>query len=291
MGVPMNKYCAVKEDSNIDFRVSHDERKFRDYYMPQNHYHSEYEIYYLCSGQRYYFIKDRTYLINPGDLIFINSNEIHRTLNTLEMSHSRTIVQFSEAIVSQIQSLLPLDSIASCFIRDYPILHLDPKNRSLIDSLFTRMINDHLENTFDNILQKILLCELLVLSARLFPLQTTPLYQKSSSLHNHVTSIVKYINENYSEDITLVNSATKFYISPSYLSKIFHKTTGFTFTEYINFTRVKQAKVLLEKTDLNIQEISEQTGFTSNTHFGRVFKELTEISPSEYRKNKQNTTK
>lgn len=60
--------------------------------------------------------------------------------------------------------------------------------------------------------------------------------------------------------------------------------TGLTFTEYLNYIRVKEAKELLCKSAESITQISEKVGYESITHFGRVFKKLTGVSPLKYRK-------
>ena len=57
-----------------------------------------------------------------------------------------------------------------------------------------------------------------------------------------------------------------------------------TLTEYLNNTRIKAAQQLLLTTHMPISEISEQAGYESHTHFSRVFKQFTNLSPMQYRK-------
>ncbi|MEG0502950.1 MAG: helix-turn-helix transcriptional regulator [Cellulosilyticaceae bacterium] len=77
-----------------------------------------------------------------------------------------------------------------------------------------------------------------------------------------------------------------FYISPYYLSRTFKEGTGFNMINYLNYIRVKNAKVLLDGTSRAITDISQEVGFESTTHFDRVFKEIEGISPLKYRKQK-----
>ena len=67
--------------ANIEgsFLISHVEDT-RQFTMPHNHFQNYPEIYYLLSGERYYFIKDRTYYVTKGSLVLINSYQIHKTL-------------------------------------------------------------------------------------------------------------------------------------------------------------------------------------------------------------------
>lgn len=77
----MSKYTAVPDLITTDFIVKYrtptDENP---YIMVNSHYHEDnYEIFYLIDGERYYFLKDRTYHIKKGDLVLIDRNEIHKS--------------------------------------------------------------------------------------------------------------------------------------------------------------------------------------------------------------------
>jgi len=93
-----------------------------------------------------------------------------------------------------------------------------------------------------------------------------------------------YLTENYRSRISLKQVAERFFITPCHLSRSFKKATGFSFIEYVNSIRVKEAQKLLKKTNSSVMRIAELTGFDSQTHFGRVFKNLTGMSPLQYRK-------
>jgi YesN/AraC family two-component response regulator len=103
-------------------------------------------------------------------------------------------------------------------------------------------------------------------------------------MHAKVSEIVKYLNIRYMKKITLESISESFYISPFYLSRTFKKATGFTYTEYLNSLRIREAQRLLKESRLNASEIAEKVGYESQTHFGRVFKKITGMSPLQYRK-------
>jgi AraC-like DNA-binding protein len=77
--------------------------------------------------------------------------------------------------------------------------------------------------------------------------------------------------------------ADKLSLTPKYLSKIIHEDTGSTAIEWINNYVLLEAKALLKSTDLTIQQISVQLNFPSQSHFGKYFKNHTNLSPKEYR--------
>ena len=99
-----------------------------------------------------------------------------------------------------------------------------------------------------------------------------------------VEKICTYLAENYLQKFSLTEVAARFYISPYYLSRLFRRVTGQSIVDYINNRRIDAARRLLENTELSISDIAEQTGFASAAHFRRVFREVMDISPLQYRK-------
>ena len=98
-----------------------------------------------------------------------------------------------------------------------------------------------------------------------------------------VRNAQKYINEHYTQKLTLTELAEKVYVSQWYLSKLLNKYTGQSFYEILNYTRIKKAKQLLKDPSIKIHEISEITGFNDVAHFCKVFRKLEQMSPNEYR--------
>jgi YesN/AraC family two-component response regulator len=88
------------------------------------------------------------------------------------------------------------------------------------------------------------------------------------------------------QELSLYLLAEKFYVSPYYLSRFFKEATGFTFVEYVNSVRIKEAKKLLERTTMKVSLVAKKVGFGSVTHFGRVFKSVTGYVPLYFRKDK-----
>jgi YesN/AraC family two-component response regulator len=98
-----------------------------------------------------------------------------------------------------------------------------------------------------------------------------------------VRQAVAYMEDHYSEKITLSEVAAKCYVSQWHLSKLLNRHTNQNFYDILNGIRIKEAKRLLSNPSLRINEISEMVGYTDTAHFSRVFKKIMEISANEYR--------
>lgn len=98
-----------------------------------------------------------------------------------------------------------------------------------------------------------------------------------------VDKINHFIYEHYSENISRNEVATEFYLTPSYLAKIYKKRTGKNIKDFINEYRIEKAKALLREGKSNISDISEQVGFENFSYFSTVFKKIVGKSPKEYK--------
>lgn len=111
------------------------------------------------------------------------------------------------------------------------------------------------------------------------------LRQSSHKLkRRYVERARQYIEEHYSDSDLSLSSISEFLgISQSYLSTQFKKETGTNFIEYVNRYRVEQSKLLLQMTEMTVEEIGFKTGFSSAKNFIRVFKKYMDDSPGMYR--------
>ena len=108
--------------------------------------------------------------------------------------------------------------------------------------------------------------------------------EKAPGKSNRIGEVIRYIHSHYQEDISLEMLAQMFYVSPYYLCREFKKSTNSTIVRYINVTRIMNAQRKFMETSKNITDISRETGFSNLTHFNRVFKSVTGMSPSQYRR-------
>ena len=93
----------------------------------------------------------------------------------------------------------------------------------------------------------------------------------------------EYIRERQAEELSLTEVARAVNTSTFYFCKVFKKTTGINFTDYVSRVRIERAKNLALNPNLRISEIAFEVGFQSLTHFNRVFKKITGLSPTDYR--------
>ncbi len=93
----------------------------------------------------------------------------------------------------------------------------------------------------------------------------------------------EYIGTHQTEDLNLSQVARAVNTSTFYFCKVFKKTTGINFTDYVSRIRIEKAKNLALNPNLRISEIAFEVGFQSLTHFNRVFKKVTGLSPTLYR--------
>lgn len=104
-----------------------------------------------------------------------------------------------------------------------------------------------------------------------------------------IENAVKYISENYAENISLSFLAHSANLSPTYFHKLFRKAVGYTLCEYILDVRIRAAKNLLLTTDKSLVDIASECGFSSQSYFNYAFKKAEKITPNQYRFSKNNS--
>lgn len=99
--------------------------------------------------------------------------------------------------------------------------------------------------------------------------------------------ILDYVDRNYTENLSLKLIANKYYLNASYLGQLFKKTTGVSFTNYLQRIRIRESKVLLKTSNMKIYEVAHQVGYEDPNYFVIKFEELEGVSPTTYRKSEQ----
>lgn len=98
-----------------------------------------------------------------------------------------------------------------------------------------------------------------------------------------IHSAIRYIQEHYSDKITLQAVADHVHFSAPYFSKVFKKEMDITFTKYVTQYRIEKSKELLKDTRLPLSDIPGMVGFEEQSYFTRVFRSIVGISPGKYR--------
>lgn len=248
------------------------------------HYHDSYELYYLYSGERYYFINDKTYHVSKGAFVLINPYEIHKTDVLANSGFDRVLIHFKKEQLEVFNELNvnPFSNLEN----GIHVISLDSQEQLFIEKLLDNMINEFNNFKYMTDYIKINLVNILLFLNNCKPKQQDEGLLSIKQGYKTIFNISAFINNNYYKNITLDEITRNFYINKFYFSHLFKEVTGFTFIEYLNNIRIKEAKKLLITTTLSIDEIAFKVGYNSNTHFGRVFKKLTGISPLNFRNNR-----
>ena len=109
--------------------------------------------------------------------------------------------------------------------------------------------------------------------------------KKTPSGYRHVLKAIDYLEEHYTEHVTLEEVACAVFLSPNHFSKLFSDMNGMTFSEYLARMRVDKARRALTATDKAVAEVATECGFSSFSSFSRNFKRICGCSPSEFRVN------
>ncbi|MDY3918230.1 MAG: AraC family transcriptional regulator [Candidatus Limivivens sp.] len=99
-----------------------------------------------------------------------------------------------------------------------------------------------------------------------------------------ITMAVRYIREHYGEQISLEDVAEAGNVSGNYLGRLFKEEMGVGFHDYLTQVRLEESEKLLAKTNLTIKEIAFQVGYLDEKYYSKLFKKVTGIKPTEYRR-------
>ena len=259
--------------------------------MKNHHYHDYYEIYYLLAGDRYYFVKDKTYHIKSGSFVLIKPYDIHSTSKANENGYERYLITFRKKFLEDFLKGTDCEILLTSFINGGNVATFSPEDRVVAENILSAMLSEYQQKKAGYLqFLKASLMQLLLIVSRYSAdgeSDKARAVDYFNPTHKTVSNVAAYINNNYSEDITLTSISNQFFISPCYFSRIFKAATGFSFVEYLNGVRLKEARKLLAKTNLPVSDIGDRVGYKSNTHFGRAFKAAFGISPTLYRKKAQ----
>ncbi len=112
-------------------------------------------------------------------------------------------------------------------------------------------------------------------------LERTALWNDPDGL---MSDVIEYLEKHCSEDISLMQIGEEFHLTPEYLCARFKNSTGETVGQYLKRVRIGRARILLmERPDLNLGRIGELCGYRSPSYFGKVFREMTGLTPQNFR--------
>lgn len=101
----------------------------------------------------------------------------------------------------------------------------------------------------------------------------------------HIDKAIDFIKNNYSHKLTVAEVSSRLYLSPHYLSNLFHEELGISPQQYIMSVRMKRAAELLAIGELLVTDIAHSVGYPDALGFSKLFKKFYGISPREFRRN------
>lgn len=252
--------------------------------MAREHFHEDYEIYYLLSGERYFFINNKTYYLKQGDIAFIAKDDLHKSLDAGAVDHERIVVLFKPRFLQQLVSPADQEQLLTPFHQATRTTHLNIHEQQHLESLLFQLLKEnHANEICAELLFRSVFLQFLIYLRRIVPTDQEA-FEYESPIHQKISEISDYLNDHYKDSLSLTTVANTFYLNASYLSRTFKQITGFSFIEYINHLRIKEAQKLLRETKWKVTDIADEVGFESLVHFGRVFKRISQLSPLEFRK-------
>lgn len=252
--------------------------------MQFQHFHPFYEICVMLSPVSTHFWEGKPYLLQALDIFVIPPNVLHKTQYPAGEPCKRLIIQFNlprqaAGLSDEFQQLLDI------FRGGPPIFRFGPELQQTVFRTLNEIFlmadrTDPMRNL--NVHAKFV--EFLTL---LYLNRDKNIYSNNPEipdLENKIYSVASYIHNHYSEELSLEFLSQKFYISSYYLSRQFKSVTGFTLTDYIQMTRIRNVQALLINTDTSIAEAAGMCGFFSFSQFNRTFRKHIGMSPSQYRR-------
>jgi AraC-like DNA-binding protein len=96
-----------------------------------------------------------------------------------------------------------------------------------------------------------------------------------------------YVEGHFREPIGIRELSQHVHLTPAYLSRLFHKAMGMTFSDYLTERRIAGAKDLLKNTSMKMSDVAFEIGYSHQSYFGRKFRQFTGVSPLQFRKANQ----
>ncbi len=240
------------------------------------HWHDEYEIFLFIEGDAKYIVDEKTYTLNPYDIILIRKHEMHRVFHNSNARYKRCVLMVSPAFFQQY----------ACPEYEMQFLNTSPEIGNKIPGEIVRSnglynafsrYKHYAENqhvTEDSPLLRSIVIEILYL------LNENIRFAKSDFTKSSIKYVIAYLNTNYTDDISLDMLARKFYLSKQYLCRAFHKATGLTVHEYICRKRLALVREL-RGDGMNLGEAAMAAGFRDYSSFYRTFVKEHGFSPKE----------
>lgn len=260
-------------------------------FLVRPHWHEQLEFIKVKRGKVVVTIDENKFKAEEGDLIFINSGQIH-IMEPIGDDASIEGMIFGKHLISDLSE--------SYDTRHLYYLHISGKIHRNLFSLshdLWRELNECMEASSNEYYAQDI-CHEMIIKSCIYRMITAILryYREQNNVNTAIAMrrveqhyaqlrpVLDYIETHISESLSLESLSKLIHLSPYHFSRLFKKTTSVTLTDYITSTRIRIAKKLLIEDKLTVTEIAESTGFHDVSYFGRVFKKEVGMTALQYKK-------
>lgn len=261
-----------------------------DYFFVDRHWHHTVEIIYIVNGNYHFEINLEEHLLSTGDLCFLNSEDLHQ-ITGCGTDAIHDVLIFDPHILDFSYPDELEEAVIAPFLKHeliFPhVVHTSDAAYPVLSTLIRKLMSASIQTQAGwYISSKLLLLELVNVMAeqKMFLPANALLSENAKQKIDRYKQIISYIEEHYSEPVTLQQLADTVSCNSQYLCRFFKEITGISPIQYLINCRIEHACTLLTDTTSSILEISMDCGFENVSYFIRKFKQLKGCTPKEYRK-------
>lgn len=274
----MNSFNEPTEKTGYleqDFRLFHikDQTKREFSY----HYHDFHKVIIFLSGKAAYHIEGKSYYLKPWDILLVNRHAIHKP----EIDFSVPYERFVLWIRNDIKSTELLRCFQKAIDRSYNLIRLDSDTQEKLKQLLYELEAALKDKKFGSeLLGSALFTQFMVYVNRIF-LEKQYIYDaRSYSSDSQIEELLRYINHNLTEDLSIETLALKYYLSKYHMMRKFKEETGYTIHNYIISKRLLLARTKISE-GTPILKAAQLSGFSDYTTFSRAYKKQFGTAPSQ----------
>ena len=253
------------------------------------HWHYYLEIGLCLKGTGQFIYLNQTYTVQEGDIFFSGNYESHVAISEEGQETEYLFLIFMPSFIAPPEcSILNRD-----YLQAFTYNPLMQKNKIEASSDTAKKMGNYILQAYQIYMEAGPLYQMqLDILLRQILSELTVHYQSRLGVtsvighinHPKIMSALEYINNHFTEQITLTDVCKAVQINESYFRHLFKDELQVTFKGYLTFLRLSQAKKLLIATDYSITEIIHECGYTNASQFYRVFQKNCELTPAEYRR-------
>lgn len=271
----VRKHELIDYEKREFFAVNHNYYNYDKIYP--RHWHKSIELTYVVKGEKLqtYYYPDRNdqILASAGTLLLVNSG----------ISHEIIVKKGLEGIVLLIDEQVIEELYPDCTICNFDL----EKNRQAKSKLVNYMIDlAHAKDTDQRVEQNIIVLKMIDVLVKELISKNNIHQEKHDEMTEVIHTIMEYIEHHFYQQITLDDIADFTNYNKTYLSSIFKRKMGITIFQYLKNIRLQHCLQELKETDETIVNIALKNGFANIQSFNKVFKEIYQMTPAQYRRTK-----